>query len=226
MLIFFFSPDSLPGNVTFDLEIKTTFSLSMRAKVTRGACVCTPFFSPACHLVEIDGEKCPITRNPSPMLSCQSGTHVIVCARRSLGLGGILTSLGRGSWECGWTSALGCSPVGGYWLSSDNSISPPGWWVLLKGTCTGWFSGSVPMVANKLRLCEQQLDQPTISKLNKCRPTRINNSFRKSSKPQNQGCKVHNIVSTPTNVSFVHSAALFFASVIYHNVSKYPSIFI
>lgn len=110
----------------------------------RGACVCTQSFSLACHPVEIDGEKMSNHEKPSLMLSRQSGNVWFCAPVAHSGWGGILTSLGRGSWECGWTSALGCSLVGGYWLSSDNSISPPGWWVWLKGTCTGWFQGLFP----------------------------------------------------------------------------------
>lgn len=47
-----------------------------------------------------------------------------------------LTSLGRGSWVYGWTSAPGCIFEGGGWLLNGSSISPPDWWVSLqnKGT--------------------------------------------------------------------------------------------
>lgn len=57
---FFHSTDSLPGNATFGLD----FLPEHVCESDRGACVCTQLFSPACHLVEIDGEKCPIKRKP------------------------------------------------------------------------------------------------------------------------------------------------------------------
>lgn len=51
---------------------KTTFSPEHVCESDRGACVCTQLFSLACHLVEIDGEKCPIKRKPVWWLSGNS----------------------------------------------------------------------------------------------------------------------------------------------------------
>lgn len=48
---------------------KTTFSPEHVCESDRGACVCTQLFSLGCHLVEIDGEKCPLERKPVRWLS-------------------------------------------------------------------------------------------------------------------------------------------------------------
>lgn len=60
--------DSLPGSATFGKE-KTTFSPEHVCESDRGACVRTQLFSLGCHLVEIDGEKCPLKRKPVRWLS-------------------------------------------------------------------------------------------------------------------------------------------------------------
>lgn len=78
--------------------------------------------------------------------------HASLCGYRPLKSSVTLTSLGRGSLECGWTSALGCNSVGGYWLSNDSSIFPPGWWVLLKKDKHRLVSGSLHIVFYRLRL--------------------------------------------------------------------------
>ncbi len=101
----------------------------------RGMCehMHAQFFSLACRLAEIDGEKCLTRRKPvwcfkAWLENMQLYVNAWVSSKNT----GLLTSLGRGSWACGWTWALGCSRVGGCWLLNDSSISPPDWWALLR----------------------------------------------------------------------------------------------
>lgn len=94
----------------------------------RGVCVHmhAQLFSLACHHSEIDGEKFP-TRRKTCLTFFKTRVENI-----QLALKAILTSLGRGSWACAWTWALGCRLVGPCWLLNGSSISPPDWWALLR----------------------------------------------------------------------------------------------
>lgn len=105
--------------------VKTTFSRCVCAEVSdkRGVCVHmhAQLFSLARHLVEIDGEKCPIRRK---LTWCfKTRMHIYEQKKNKT----ILTSLGRGSLVFGWTWALECSLWGGCWWSHGSSIAPPDW---------------------------------------------------------------------------------------------------
>lgn len=130
--------DSLPGSATFGKEKNYFLSWARVWKWQRGVRVHTTLFSGLPSRgdwwweMSIKEETCPMVE----------WKHASLCSYRPLNSSLTLTSLGRGSLECGWTSALGYNSVGGYWLSNDSSIFPPGWWVLLKKkTSTDWIQG-------------------------------------------------------------------------------------
>lgn len=97
----------------------------------RGACVHNSFLWPVTSRrlmvrnVQRGGNLSDVLRPERKRChsTCLCGCHTLKTT---------LTSLGRGSWACGWTWALGWGSVGGCWLLNGSSISPPDWWALLK----------------------------------------------------------------------------------------------
>lgn len=143
-------PNSTPFSHSLILNYRTSWGCISRpvVKTTLCACVCesewqrgvcvhmhAQLFSLPCHISEIDGEKFPIRRKTVWCFKAKiENTRFNVLVWVSFTKAStktILTSLGRGSLEYGWTWALGCSLVGDCWWLNDSSISLPGWWVLL-----------------------------------------------------------------------------------------------